>query len=98
MKMFGHDVAEDYLIPYNEKIWKRPLDNISADWVYIPGRLPIPSVEDIVKAVAGIPVVGYKEQSIFIIRGRVVLLSSGKQHTTMLSPWARSLLKLRLGR
>jgi len=65
MKTFGRDIAEDYLIPYNEKIWKRPLDKMSADWVYIPGRLPIPSIEDVAKAIAGISVVGYKEQSIF---------------------------------
>jgi protoporphyrinogen oxidase len=62
---FGREVAEDYLIPYNEKIWKRPLDQMTADWVYIPGRLPIPSLEDIVKAVAGIPTVGYKENALF---------------------------------
>ncbi|AET33365.1 amine oxidase [Pyrobaculum ferrireducens] len=41
---FGREVAEDYLIPYNEKIWKRPVDQISADWVYTPGRLPLPGV------------------------------------------------------
>ena len=62
---FGREVAEDYLIPYNEKIWKRSLDQISADWVYIPGRLPLPSLDEIVKAVAGIPTVGYREQSVF---------------------------------
>jgi protoporphyrinogen oxidase len=62
---FGREVAEDYLFPYNEKIWKRPLDQMSAEWVYIPGRLPIPSLEDIVKAVAGIPTVGYKENALF---------------------------------
>lgn len=65
VKTFGHDVAKDYLIPYNEKIWKRPLDQISAYWVYIPSRLPIPSMEDVIKATAGIPVVGYKEQAVF---------------------------------
>jgi protoporphyrinogen oxidase len=65
LRTFGREMAEDYLIPYNEKIWKRPLDQISADWVYIPGRLPLPSLEDIVKAVAGIPTVGYKENALF---------------------------------
>jgi protoporphyrinogen oxidase len=64
-KTFGHDVAKDYLIPYNEKIWKRPLDQISAYGVYIPSRLPIPSMEDVIKATAGIPVVGCKEQAVF---------------------------------
>jgi len=65
LKTFGEEIAKDYLIPYNEKLWKRPLDEISADWVYIPGRLPLPSLEDIVKSIAGIPTVGYKEQAIF---------------------------------
>ena len=65
LRTFGEEVAKDYLIPYNEKIWKRPLDKISADWVYIPGRLPLPSLEDIVKSVAGIPTIGYKENALF---------------------------------
>ena len=65
LNTFDHEVAEDYLIPCNEKIWKRPLDQISADWVYIPGRLPIPSIDDIIDAVAGIPIVGYREQALF---------------------------------
>ncbi len=63
--MFGDEIARDYLIPYNEKIWKRPLNELTADWVYTPGRLPIPSLEDVVKAIAGIPTVGYAEQSMF---------------------------------
>lgn len=62
---FGEEVAEDYLIPYNEKIWKRPLEELSADWAYAPGRLPIPSLEDIVRAVAGLETVGYREQAVF---------------------------------
>lgn len=62
---FGEEVANDYLIPYNEKIWKRPLEELSADWVYTPGRLPLPSLEDIVKAVAGIETKGYREQAVF---------------------------------
>ena len=62
---FGWEIARDYLIPYNEKIWKRPLDSISADWVYTPGRLPIPSLEDIVKAIAGLETKGYQEQAVF---------------------------------
>ena len=65
LNTFGEEIAEDYLIPYNEKIWKRPLEEISADWVYTPGRLPLPSLEDIVKAIAGIETIGYKEQATF---------------------------------
>ncbi|MEM1990702.1 MAG: FAD-dependent oxidoreductase [Candidatus Bathyarchaeia archaeon] len=62
---FGKWVAEKYLIPYNEKVWKRPLDEIDVDWVYMPGRLPIPDWRDLVKSAIGIPTIGYVEQSIF---------------------------------
>lgn len=65
LNSFGDEVAHDYLLPYNEKIWKRPLEEMSADWVYIPGRLPIPSLEDIVKAIAGLETKGYVENSVF---------------------------------
>jgi len=62
---FGDGMANLYLIPYNEKIWKRRLTEISADWVYKPGRLPIPHWEDVLKAAVGIPTEGYVEQSTF---------------------------------
>lgn len=65
LNTFGEEVAWDYLIPYNEKIWKRPLEELSADWVYTPGRLPLPSLEDIVKAIAGLETTGYREQAVF---------------------------------
>jgi len=84
LNTFGHEVAEDYLIPYNEKIWKRPLDQISADWVYIPGRLPIPSIGDIIDAVAGIPTIGYREQALFYYPRRGGIIGSGRQPTGVL--------------
>jgi len=62
---FGKDIARLYLEPYNEKIWKRDLDTIDVDWVYTPGRLPIPDWRDIVRSGVGIPTKGYKEQATF---------------------------------
>ncbi len=62
---FGDYMADEYLIPYNNKIWKRPLDKLAADWVFTPGRMPFPVLEDMVKAAAGISNVGYKEQAYF---------------------------------
>ncbi len=63
--IFGDYMAKEYLIPYNAKIWKRPLESMAADWVFTPGRLPLPELEEIVRAAAGIPSVGYKEQAYF---------------------------------
>lgn len=41
-RTFGEPLARDYMIPYNRKIWKRPLEDMDAGWVHIPGRLPHP--------------------------------------------------------
>jgi UDP-galactopyranose mutase len=47
----GEGVAKHYMIPYNEKIWKYPLEEMSLDWV--AGRVPAPSVEEMVKGAQG---------------------------------------------
>ena len=60
---FGTGIAECYLKPYNEKIWKHPLTEISTHWVY--GRVPRPPVEDIIKSAVGVETEGYTHQSLF---------------------------------
>lgn len=62
---FGNPMADEYLIPYNKKIWKRPLEKMAADWVFSPGRLPFPELENMLLTIAGIPNTGYKEQAYF---------------------------------
>ncbi len=47
----GEGVAKHYMIPYNEKIWKYPLEDMSIDWV--AGRIPSPSLEEMVKGSEG---------------------------------------------
>ena len=59
---FGRGIAEKYLIPYNEKIWKYPLEDISTIWVE---RIPNPPVEDIIKSSLGISTEGYTHQLYF---------------------------------
>ena len=44
---FGKGIAQHYMIPYNQKIWKYPLSKINTDW--IAGRVPTPSIEDMRK-------------------------------------------------
>ena len=56
---FGGGIAEKYLIPYNRKIWKRDLKELSLLWV---DRIPDPSREDIIKSALGIPTEGYTHQ------------------------------------
>lgn len=59
---FGEGIAGKYLIPYNEKIWKYPLDNISLEWVE---RIPNPPIEDVIKSSLGIETEGYIHQLYF---------------------------------
>ena len=59
---FGKGIAEKYLIPYNEKIWKCLLENISLEWAE---RIPNPPVEDVIKSSLGIETEGYTHQLYF---------------------------------
>jgi protoporphyrinogen oxidase len=59
---FGEGIAEKYLIPYNEKIWKYPTEKISLEWVE---RVPNPPIEDIIKSSLGIKTEGYTHQLYF---------------------------------
>jgi protoporphyrinogen oxidase len=47
----GEGVAKYYMVPYNEKVWKYPLKEMSIDWV--TGRVPAPSVEEMVRGAQG---------------------------------------------
>lgn len=56
---FGDWLYENYLRPYNDKLWKTPLEEMSTQWV---GRVPQPTTADILRGVAGLPSEGYKHQ------------------------------------
>lgn len=58
-RMFGKGIAEKYLIPYNQKIWKYPLEKMRCEWVE---RIPMPPLEDVVKSSLGINTEGYTHQ------------------------------------
>jgi len=60
---FGSGIAECYMVPYNEKIWKYPTDHMSLHWV--DGRIPRPPVEDVIKSAIGITTEGYTHQAVF---------------------------------
>lgn len=60
---FGDGIAEHFMDPYNEKIWKRPLSEITSSWV--AGRVPDAPIEDVLRASIGIRTEGYQHQAIF---------------------------------
>ncbi|WP_456468450.1 protoporphyrinogen/coproporphyrinogen oxidase [Archaeoglobus sp.] len=58
--VFGREITNRYLKPYNEKIWRRDLEEISLEWV--GGRIPNPPVDDILRSAVGIETEGYTHQ------------------------------------
>ncbi len=60
---FGKGIAECYMVPYNEKIWKFPTAQMSLHWV--DGRIPRPPVDDVIRSAIGIETEGYTHQSVF---------------------------------
>ena len=60
---FGPGIAECYMVPYNEKIWKYKTEDMSFHWV--DGRIPRPPVEDIIRSAIGIETEGYTHQAVF---------------------------------
>lgn len=60
---FGDGIAEHFMDPYNEKIWKRPLADLSSDWV--ADRVPDAPLDDVLQAAVGLRTEGYTHQSVF---------------------------------
>ncbi|HCT84081.1 MAG TPA: nucleotidyl-sugar pyranose mutase [Candidatus Margulisbacteria bacterium] len=45
IQTFGLTLAKEYFIPYNNKIWRRDLKQVSPSWVI--GKLPVPNAEEV---------------------------------------------------
>ena len=60
---FGNFLTNEYLLPYNEKIWNTKADKMDFDWV--EGRVPISSNQELIKTAVGIPTEGYTHQLYF---------------------------------
>ncbi len=60
---FGTGISRTFMYPYNEKIWKTDLEDMSIRWV--SGRIPDAPVNDVIRASIGIETEGYKHQSVF---------------------------------
>jgi protoporphyrinogen oxidase len=52
LKTFGDGIAKHFMLPYNEKFWKRDLREITADWV--SWSIPKPKLEEVVNGALGL--------------------------------------------
>ncbi|MCS7121475.1 MAG: FAD-dependent oxidoreductase [Archaeoglobaceae archaeon] len=73
---FGKAITEKYLKPYNEKIWKRNLEEIEINWA---SRIPNPPIYDVLKSAVGIRTIGYTHQLRFYypLNGGIESLAKG---------------------
>ncbi len=80
---FGEGIARHFMDPYNEKVWKRPMDHLSSDWV--AGRVPDAPIEDVLRASIGIRTEGYIHQAIFFYpkRGGFQAITDGIASTLL---------------
>jgi protoporphyrinogen oxidase len=62
LEVFGAGLTDLYFKPYNEKIWKVPLAELSMSW---SERIPRPPAIDVVKSALGISTEGYLHQLYF---------------------------------
>jgi protoporphyrinogen oxidase len=60
--VFGNGLTDKYLLPYNEKIWKTPPEQMSLEWV---DRVPRPPLVDLIRTAVGIQTEGYTHQLYF---------------------------------
>jgi protoporphyrinogen oxidase len=60
--VFGDGLTNRYMLPYNEKIWKTPPEQMSLEWV---DRVPRPPLRDLIKTAVGIQTEGYTHQLYF---------------------------------
>lgn len=57
---FGDGIADGFMLPYNEKIWKVDLAEMGIDWV--AGRVPDAPLDDVLRAAMGQRTEGYTHQ------------------------------------
>ena len=62
---FGTGIADHFMLPYNEKLWKRDLNELSREWV--DWSIPIPSVDEVIGGALGLgnKKMGYNAQFLY---------------------------------
>ena len=78
LQTFGEGIARHYLIPYNLKVWKHPLEKTGIDRIF--GRVPGPDKKDMMRGALGIqnPEFGPNAMVHYPIRGGIDSLPAGR--------------------
>jgi protoporphyrinogen oxidase len=71
---FGSGIAKHFMVPYNEKLWRVPLDEISLEWV--ERFVPCPSLEEVIDGALGVNLkrFGYNQEFLYPLKGGIGVL------------------------
>jgi protoporphyrinogen oxidase len=67
----GEGIARHFMVPFNEKLWQVPLDELTSDWV--SWLVPKPAVKDVINGALGIKdkAFGYNPSFLYPNRGGI---------------------------
>jgi protoporphyrinogen oxidase len=71
---FGEGIARHFMIPYNRKLWRVPLSELTSEWA--EGFIPVPEIEEIQKRIRRSDV-GYNPVFYYPYRGGIEELVEG---------------------
>jgi protoporphyrinogen oxidase len=71
---FGTGIAEHFMVPYNEKLWRRDVDELSSEWV--DWSIPLPTLDEVIGGALGLENehMGYSAQFLYPEAGGIGLL------------------------
>ena len=73
-RAFGAGIAKHFMVPYNEKLWRIPLNEISLEWV--ERFIPHPTLEEVIDGALGVNLkgFGYNQEFLYPLRGGIGVL------------------------
>ncbi len=74
-RAFGSGIAKYFMIPYNEKLWRIPLKEISLEWV--ERFIPRPTIKEVINGALGVNLkgFGYNQEFLYPLEGGIETLS-----------------------
>lgn len=74
LENLGEGIARHFMVPFNEKLWQVPLDELTSDWV--SWLIPKPELKDVVNGALGIKdkAFGYNPTFLYPVQGGIEAL------------------------
>ncbi|TAL11326.1 MAG: protoporphyrinogen oxidase [Nitrospirae bacterium] len=86
LENLGEGMARHFMVPFNEKLWQAPLDELTSDWV--SWLVPKPELKDVINGALGIKdkAFGYNPSFLYPAQGGIGVLPKA------FLPWVRDIV------